>query len=110
MASNMDQNNRVLVVAIYSHPEYYPPALSALENLAPLYKTIYVLHGNTKGFNWEYPDNVILVGSGDSFEPAEILAGSVRRKITWFTYFSRSFYSLVRDQKPDTILIYDYMP
>jgi Glycosyl transferases group 1 len=110
MASNMDQNNRVLVIAIYSHPEYYPPALSALENLAPLFKKIYVMHGNTKGFDWKYPDNVILVGSGDSFEPAEILAGSVRRKIAWFTHFSRSFYSLVRDQKPDTILIYDYMP
>src|SRR5450432_4446785 len=81
---NMDLNNRVLVVAIYSHPEYYPPTLSALENLALLYKKIYVLHGNTKGFDWKYPDNVILVGSGTQYEPAEVEAASVRRKIRWF--------------------------
>jgi glycosyltransferase involved in cell wall biosynthesis len=106
----MDLNNRVLVVAIYSHPEYYPPTLSALENLALLYKKIYVLHGNTKGFDWKYPDNVILVGSGTQYEPAEVEAGSVRKKIGWFIHFSRTFYALVTEQKPDTILLYDFMP
>jgi len=110
MATSMDQNNGVLVIAIYSHPEYYPPVLSALENLAPLYKKIYVLHGNTKGFDWKYPDNIILVGWGDPIAPAEVLVGSVLKKIGWFINFSRSFYSLVRKQDPDTILIYDYMP
>src|SRR5450432_3803189 len=73
-----------LLVVIYSHPEYYPPTLSALENLSLMYRDIYVLHGNTKGFDWKYPDNVILVGSGTQYEPAEVEAASVRRKIRWF--------------------------
>jgi glycosyltransferase involved in cell wall biosynthesis len=106
----MHRHNRVLVIAIYSHPEYYPPTLSALENLSPLYESIYLLHGITKGFDWKYPDNVTLVGSGESFEPDEVQAASVDTKVSWFTNFTRSFYSLVKKRKPDTILLYDVMP
>ena len=106
----MDQNSRVLVIAFYSHPEYYPPVLSALENLASIYKRIYVLHRNAKAFDWKYPDNVVLLPSGNQYVPGEVETGPLREKIRWFTHFTRSFYSLVRDQKPDTILIYDYMP
>jgi glycosyltransferase involved in cell wall biosynthesis len=106
----MHRPNRVLVIAIYSHPEYYPPTLSALENLSTLYESIYLLHGNTIGFDWKYPDNVTLVGSGDSFEPDEIQAASVGTKVSWFTSFTRTFYLLVKKHEPDTILLYDVLP
>jgi hypothetical protein len=33
------RNNKILLVSIYSHPEYYPN-MSALENLSSLYKDI----------------------------------------------------------------------
>jgi Glycosyl transferases group 1 len=99
-----------MVIAMYTHPEYYPPTLSALENLSPLYKNIYLLHGNTKGFNWKYPDNVILVGSGDLYEPGEMEASSVSKKIGRFARYTKSFYSLLKKIKPDTLLLYDILP
>jgi hypothetical protein len=106
----MDLNNRVLVIAFYSHPEYYPPILSALENLKLIYNRIYVLHRNARGFDWKYPDNVTLVKSGNLYEPGQEETASIRKKIEWFASFSGSFYSLVKKQKPDTILLYDTLP
>jgi glycosyltransferase involved in cell wall biosynthesis len=102
-------SNKTLLVAIYSHPEYYPPTLSALENLSALYKDIYVLHRNLHGFNWKYPSNVYLIGPEKQFTPREVERAGVMRKMGWYLAYSRELLRTMRKYKPDTLLIYDFL-
>ena len=57
----MKSTNKKLVIALYSHPDYYPPTLNALEYLSEIYSEIVIVHRNITGFNWDYPVNVKLV-------------------------------------------------
>jgi glycosyltransferase involved in cell wall biosynthesis len=98
-----------LLVVIYSHPEYYPPTLSALENLSPLYQNIYVLHRNLHGFNWKYPSNVHLIGTKKQYAPREVELAGFMRKIGWYLAFSWKLLKTLKKYKPDTVLIYDYL-
>ena len=52
-----------IVIAVYSHPEHYPPTLNAIEFLSKEFKHIYVIHRNIEGFNWKYPSNVTLLST-----------------------------------------------
>jgi glycosyltransferase involved in cell wall biosynthesis len=101
-------SNRNLLVVIYGHPEYYPPTLSALENLSLLYENIYVLHRNLHGFDWDYPDNVQLIGEKKNYTPGEVEAAGFLKKLFWYGRFSWKLLWSVRKYKPDSILIYDY--
>ena len=101
--------SKILLVSIYSHPEYYPPTLSALENLAPLYKDIYVLHRNLHGFNWKYPENVHLLGTKKQYSPREVERAGLLLKLGWYIAYAWKFLRLMRKYRPDTLLIYDYL-
>ena len=107
---NIDSTGRNLVVAIYSHPEYYPPTLSALENLSPLYDRIIVVHGNIRGFDWKYPDNVTLVGPAQQFPAGTVEMQPLSKKIASFLWFTKTLRSMVKIHRADTVLIYDTMP
>jgi glycosyltransferase involved in cell wall biosynthesis len=103
------RKKKTLLVVIYSHPEYYPPTLSALENLSSLYQNIYVLHRNLHGFNWKYPSNVHLIGTKKQYAPRTVeLAGSMK-KIGWYLAFSWKLLKTLKKYQPDTVLIYDYL-
>lgn len=102
-------NNKILLVSIYSHPEYYPPTLSALENLSLMYKDIYVLHRNLLGFDWKYPENVHLVGAKREYQPHEVEAAGFIRKLGWYLAYAWKFLRMMRKYRPDTLLIYDYL-
>jgi glycosyltransferase involved in cell wall biosynthesis len=97
------------LVAIYGHPDYYPPTLSALENLALIYENIYILHRNIPGLNWQYPANVHLVGPKKLHSLPEAEAAGSIRKLTWYLIFSRNMLMAFRKYNPDTFLIYDYL-
>lgn len=101
---------RNLVMAIYSHPEYYPPTLNAIDQLAPHYDSIYLLHRNVFGFDWVYPENVFLVGPDKLHSAREVEKGGYFKKLGWFLAFCLSFLKLVRKQKAHTILLYDCIP
>lgn len=101
---------KVLVIAVYSHPEYYPPTLNAIENLAPAYDAVYIVHRNVSGFDWQYPANVQLVAPRILMGPREAEAASMPKKIGWFLYFTWLFYTTVKKQKADTVLMYDALP
>jgi len=101
---------RNLVMAIYSHPEYYPPTLNAIDQLAPHYDSIYVLHRNVFGFDWVYPENVFLVGPKELHSAREVEKAGYFKKLGWFLAFCLSFLKLVRKQKAHTILLYDCIP
>jgi len=99
-----------LVIAIYSHPEYYPPTLNAIENLAPIYDMIYIVHRNVIGFDWKYPVNVQLVAPAVLMSPREVEKASLPKKIAWFLHFTWLFFSTARNKKADAILMCDAMP
>ncbi len=107
--NRLNTNKKILLVVIYSHPEYYPPTLSALENLSPLYKDIYVLHRNLHGFNWKYPGNVHLIGTKKQYAPREVEVAGVIRKLGWYLAFAWKLLGTMKKYKPDTLIIYDYL-
>ncbi len=103
------RKKKTLLVVIYSHPEYYPPTLSALENLSPLYQNIYVLHRNLHGFNWKYPSNVHLIGTKKQYAPRTVELAGFMKKVGWYLAFSWKLLKTLKKYKPDTVLIYDYL-
>lgn len=104
------KKKRNLVVALFSHPQYYPPTLNALEMLSEYYDSIYVVHRNIRGFDWKYPANVQLIGARKLYKVEELEKASIHRKIGWFLHFTWLLFSVIRKSKPITILLYDAMP
>src|SRR5690349_10768917 len=99
-----------LVVVLFSHPQYYPPTLNALEMLSEHYDTIYVVHRNILGFDWKYPANVQLVGARRSYKVEDLEKSGIHKKISWFLNFTWRLLSIIRKAKPSTVLLYDAMP
>lgn len=104
------RSSRILVIAIYSHPDYYPPTLNAVECLAQVYEKVYIVHRNITGFSWKYPDNVELLKTGESINVREAEKKSFFYKLSSFFRFSRLLAATIRKTKAHTLLIYDYMP
>lgn len=100
---------KTLVIGIYSHPEYYPPTLNALEYLAGIYEHVYVVHRNITGFDWKYPANVTLLFAGEAVPVREAEAMSLRIKLKLFSKFTRLLKKTIRKHRPHTILMYDSM-
>jgi glycosyltransferase involved in cell wall biosynthesis len=101
------KTNKTLVVAIYSHPEYYPPTLNALEILSGFYDKIFVLHRNIEGFDWKYPANVQLVAPSSLYSVRVVEKSSFVKKVGWFLLFCYRFLRLLWKTRPDSILLYD---
>lgn len=102
--------NKNLLVAIYSHPEYYPPTLNALDMLAATYDQVTVVHRNIIGFDWKYPANVKLVSYSKPISPARAAALPLYAKIYWFFVFTRCLLREARKIKAHTVLFYDCFP
>jgi glycosyltransferase involved in cell wall biosynthesis len=103
------KTKRVLLVSIYSHPDYYPPTLSAVENLSSLYDNIYILHRNIHGLNWKYPENVQLIGPRKQYSLQEVENAGLIKKVFWYLAFSSRLFLALIKFKPETFLISDYL-
>lgn len=99
-----------LVAVNYSHPEYYPPTLNALEYLSGEYDNIYMVHRNLNAFDWIYPSNVHLVPSGKKIHFSDAEQAGTLKKIFFFLGFTATIFKTIRRARPDTILVYDFMP
>jgi hypothetical protein len=104
------KKEKVLVVAIYSHPEYYPPTLNAIAYLSKQYDAIYIVHRNINGFDWQYPANVKLLHTGNALPVEEAERQPVQYKIKSFWSYSRLLVKTIRSTGAGTLLVYDYMP
>jgi glycosyltransferase involved in cell wall biosynthesis len=103
------KTKKFLLIAIYSHPDYYPPTLSAVENLSSSYDKIFILHRNVHGLGWKYPSNVELLASGNQFSVHELESAGFLKKMVWYLAFTRKMFWTFRKYKPDTFLISDYL-
>ncbi len=95
------------LVAIYGHPENYPPTLNALTQLAALFEEVFVLFRPTNPVEWPYPDNVRLVPSGKALSVLEQERLPVHRKVQLFGRFVRDLRRLVGKTRPELVLLYD---
>lgn len=100
---------RALVV-VYSHVEFYPPTINAIEVLSEKYDDVIILHRNTKVKKYIFADNVKEFISGDFVSINDTQIKSYWWKLKSFFSFCKLFYKLIKDYKPGLILIYDPIP
>ena len=98
-----------LFVAIYGHPENYPPTLNALEELSKVYDTIYVLYRPHLELNWSYPSNIILIPSGKIINVKDQEKSNILKKLKYLIQFSLQFIKLSMQSGINCILVYDYI-
>jgi len=99
-----------IVAAVYSHPEYYPPTLNAMEQLSQHTERIVLLHRNVKPKEWHYPENVFLKSSGSFKGITATQNESVLWKLISFIRFSIDFFKVLRKEKPNWVIAYDPIP
>jgi hypothetical protein len=99
-----------ILVVIYSHPEFFPPTLNAVDELSTSAASITVLARNVKSEEWQYPANVKLHLSG-AFKPiGETEKASLPWKIWSFLQFTANFFKLLRKYQPEWVVCYDSIP
>jgi glycosyltransferase involved in cell wall biosynthesis len=108
MASGENFNKgRVLVIAVYSHIEAYPPSLNALYQLAPLFDKVYIVVRNIWVSEWKYPANVELITSGAFVSIDNVRKLSIFEKARSYVEFGFLLRRIVTTSKPVVVLLYD---
>lgn len=97
------------MVAIYYHPEGYPPTLNAIAGLSSCFTSIEVIHRPHLIGSWQYPSNVTPVASGKYIKSRDQEQAPIWKKIGFFITFLRHFYNSCRRKRPSWILVYDPM-
>src|SRR5271156_6043775 len=101
------QTKNNLVIAIYYHPEAYPPTLNAVDELSTSFDAIEIVYRpNIKG-TWIYPANVTAYASGNFILARDQERSPVIKKLLFFKKFTSDFLRSCRKKKPSCILIYD---
>jgi glycosyltransferase involved in cell wall biosynthesis len=107
---NRLESERKLIIAIYSHPCYYPPTLNAIKSLAKYYKSIEIVHRNVVGFSWNFPDNVELFHNGRYYSVDQVQKSSFLFKVRSFFLFTTLLFNRIIKTKNYDLLLYDVMP
>ncbi|MFY8166654.1 MAG: glycosyltransferase [Sediminibacterium sp.] len=108
MARKYRENN--IVIGVFSHPEFYPPTLNAIQELSKIFDNVYVLSRNVLVSEWDYPSNVQLVASGKYCTIRESEQKNVVQKFFSFFYFTFHLFKLIRKIKPAYIQVCDAIP
>ncbi len=103
-------SKRVILMLIYSHPEYYPPTLNAIDQLSEIADSIIVITRNNKFPSWDYPANVEIHASGDFVSIRESESESTWWKMRSFLRFTRLALRMCRQYKPEWVVAYDSIP
>lgn len=98
-----------IVVAIYYHPEAYPPTLNAISSLSRM-ANIYVLHRPHLNNSWTYPQNVHLHSSGKLLNAKQQEESSIISKVFFFLKFLWDLRRLLVLKKPSIVILYDPIP
>src|SRR2546423_15698209 len=98
-----------LVIGIYYHPEAFPPTLNAVSELSECFQNIFLVFRPHLNGTWRYPLNVSTVQAGKSISIEAQEQAPIRKKISFFLSFLRVLLRLCKRNKPEVILLYDYM-
>jgi len=96
-----------MAVAIYTHPELFPPVLNAVDELAGVFKTVHIISRNLVARNWSYPDNVQLLSSGNYVSIRDSEKAPMKWKLNSFFRFTRDFQRILKKEKPDWVMCND---
>ena len=99
-----------IIVAVYSHPEFYPPTLNAIQELSQQFNTVFVLSRNVLKPEWDYPKNVQLIISGRFRSIRNSESTNTFIKVTSFLTFTLHFLKLLIIQKPRFVQVCDVIP
>lgn len=100
-----------IVAAVYSHPDYYPPTVNALNSLAPSVEEIIVLARNVKAYEDPKYNNKIkirLTGRYKSIRETE--TASYFWKLKSFVIFTISLYKSINKSRAEWFIAYDPIP
>ena len=99
-----------IVVAVYSHPEFYPPTLNAIQELSKQFDTVFVLSRNVMKSEWVYPKNVQLIKSGKYRSIRSSENTNTFIKAISFLMFTLHFFKLIVKEKPQFVMVCDVIP
>lgn len=100
-----------ILIAIYHHPEAYPPTLSAIDQLSECCSQVDVVCRNSLKSLWKYPGNVELhYTTRKQYEGFGIENITLPGKVWHFVRFTLKIRSLLKKNKPDVLLVYDVIP
>ncbi|MFK7932748.1 MAG: glycosyltransferase [Saprospiraceae bacterium] len=103
----MERLANTILIAIYAHPENYPPTLNAIEILAKKYDQVIVFFRANLAVNWTYPENVVIIPDGKIVSVQQQMQLPVFKKIKLFTTFTYQLYRLYQKHQPSVVLLYD---
>jgi hypothetical protein len=104
------RDNKKILVLIYSHPEYYPPTLNAIEELSKTFKLVRLIYRPFLKTKWKFADNVILKSSGKSISRRDSMNTNFIAKIFFYVQYTWNVLFSIITKKYDTILVYDHLP
>ena len=98
------------VVAIYIDPDFYPPTINAILNLASAFEEVVVVSRNNSVANYPFPSNVHLkkVGKYSSVRDSE--KKGTAAKVFSFLHFTYTLFKNIADNKTKLVVLYDPFP
>ncbi len=101
---------RIILVAIYSHVDGYPPSLNAIYHLSNIFDKIIVLERNYGRSKWEFPSNVQIVSCNPQVNTSTTEKLSIYKKVSGYVRFAFLLCKILKNEKPDVLLLYDGIP
>ncbi len=99
-----------VVVAIYLHPDYYPPTINAINCLAEICQELVVITNNNCTDDFFIGNNIKFIKIGKLLNPIEFEKQSTLYKVLFFIKFSVKFFWQSISSKTSLILMYDSIP
>jgi glycosyltransferase involved in cell wall biosynthesis len=97
-------------LSVYSHPEFYPPALNAIDVLSGVAGKITVLSRNVLESRWDYPAQASLVVSGPLTDIRAVERKGTLWKILSFLRFTGAMWRLLVRERQHVVLLQDAIP
>ena len=95
------------VVAIYVDPDFYPPTINAILNLAECFEEIIVISRNNTRYDYQYPENVRLIKIGKCCTVRQMENQPVWIKAFSFLKFVFQLQQYSNNKKTGLVLMYD---
>lgn len=103
----MSRKHGRAVVAIYIDPDFYPPTINAILNLAEVYEEVIVISRNNTNGDYPFPSNVQLEKIGKKVTVREMEKQSMWVKAVCFLKFTFQLLHYSRSPKANLVVLYD---
>lgn len=105
----MKKYNRI-VISIYIHPDFYPPTINAINNLAEHCNELIVITRNNCKEDFPTGDNITFIKIGSYITPYEFELKSITIKLFTFLKFTFKVLQFSLSNKTSLIINYDPIP